>query len=148
MPFTPIKRTSCTAESSRELLQKETDALTKLGEWSYDAIHDALYALAEAEGIKIGKVMWPLRIAAAGKSVTPGGAIEIAMILGQRGNPAPAESGAFQAGGTAVTEVVAALIWNGDRFLILLSVPRTRQEACCGNLWVARWSRERRSSRR
>ena len=77
------KKNKLTAESSRELLQKETDALTKLGEWSYDAIHDALYALAEAEGIKIGKVMWPLRIAAAGKSVTPGGAIEIAMILGR-----------------------------------------------------------------
>ena len=27
--------------------------------------------------------MWPLRIAAAGKSVTPGGAIEIALILGR-----------------------------------------------------------------
>lgn len=42
-----------------------------------------LYALTEAEGIKIGKVMWPLRIAAAGKTVTPGGAIEITLILGR-----------------------------------------------------------------
>ena len=77
------KKNKLTAESSKELLQKETDALTALTEWSYDAIHDALYALAEADGIKIGKVMWPLRIAAAGKSVTPGGAIEIALILGR-----------------------------------------------------------------
>ena len=77
------KKNKLTAESSKELLQKETDALTNLTEWSYDAIHDALYALAEADGIKIGKVMWPLRIAAAGKSVTPGGAIEIALILGR-----------------------------------------------------------------
>ena len=77
------KKNKLTAESSKELLQKETDALTALTEWSYDSIHDALYALAEADGIKIGKVMWPLRIAAAGKSVTPGGAIEIALILGR-----------------------------------------------------------------
>ena len=77
------KKNKLTAEISRELLQKETEALTNLTVWSYDAIHDALYALAEADGIKIGKVMWPLRIAAAGKSVTPGGAIEIAMILGR-----------------------------------------------------------------
>ena len=77
------KKNKLTAESSKELLQKETDALTALADWSYDAIHDALYALAEADGIKIGKVMWPLRIAAAGKSVTPGGAIEIALILGR-----------------------------------------------------------------
>ena len=77
------KKNKLTAESSKELLQKETDALTALTEWSYDSIHDALYALAEADGIKIGKVMWPLRIAAAGKSITPGGAIEIALILGR-----------------------------------------------------------------
>lgn len=77
------KKNKLTAESSCELLQKEYDAITALENWSYDGIHDALYALAEAEGIKIGKVMWPLRIAAAGKSVTPGGAIEIALILGK-----------------------------------------------------------------
>jgi glutamyl-tRNA synthetase len=77
------KKNKLTAESSLELLQKEYALLSGLSDWSYDAIHDALYALTESEGIKIGKVMWPLRIAAAGKSVTPGGAIEIALILGR-----------------------------------------------------------------
>lgn len=77
------KKNKLTAESSLELLEKEYTVLSGLDAWSYDAIHDALYAIAEAEGIKIGKVMWPLRIAAAGKSVTPGGAIEIAQILGR-----------------------------------------------------------------
>ena len=77
------KKNKLTAESSLELLRKEVAMLEGLAEWNYDSIHDALYALTEAEGIKIGKVMWPLRIAAAGKSVTPGGAIEIALILGR-----------------------------------------------------------------
>ncbi len=77
------KKNKLTAESSLDLLQKEYDALNALPDWTYDAIHDALYALTEAEGVKIGKVMWPLRIAAAGKSVTPGGAIEIAQVLGR-----------------------------------------------------------------
>ena len=77
------KKNKLTAEGSLELLQKEYDMLLALGEWTYDSIHDAVYALAEAESVKIGKVMWPLRIAAAGKSVTPGGAIEIALILGR-----------------------------------------------------------------
>ena len=77
------KKNKLTAESSLELLQKEVAMLETLPAWDYDSIHDALYALTEAEGIKIGKVMWPLRIAAAGKSVTPGGAIEIALILGR-----------------------------------------------------------------
>ena len=66
------------------LLEKEYQQMQALPEWSYDAIHDMLYALAETEGVKIGKVMWPLRIASAGKTVTPGGAIEIALILGRQ----------------------------------------------------------------
>ena len=32
---------------------------------------------------KNAKVMWPVRIAAAGKAVTPGGAVEICRILGK-----------------------------------------------------------------
>ena len=77
------KKNKLNAESSLALLKAETEALAALPQWNYDAIHDALYAITEAEAIKIGKVMWPLRIAAAGKSVTPGGAIEIALILGR-----------------------------------------------------------------
>ena len=34
-------------------------------------------------GAKNAKVMWPVRIAAAGKAVTPGGAVEICRILGK-----------------------------------------------------------------
>jgi glutamyl-tRNA synthetase len=34
-------------------------------------------------GAKNAKVMWPVRIAAAGKAVTPGGAVEICRILGR-----------------------------------------------------------------
>lgn len=77
------KKNKLTAESSLDLLEKEYACLSDLPAWSYDAIHDGLYAIAETEGVKIGKVMWPLRIAAAGKAVTPGGAIEIAQILGR-----------------------------------------------------------------
>ncbi len=77
------KKNKLTGESSKALLEKERDMLAALPEWTYEAIHDGLYALAEAEGVKIGKVMWPLRIASAGKAVTPGGAIEIAQALGR-----------------------------------------------------------------
>lgn len=77
------KKNKLTGESSLDLLRKELDMLETISEWNYDSIHDVLYALAEQEGAKIGKIMWPLRIAAAGKSVTPGGAIEIPLILGK-----------------------------------------------------------------
>ena len=39
--------------------------------------------LAEQLGVKNATLMWPVRIAAAGKLVTPGGAVEICHILGK-----------------------------------------------------------------
>jgi glutamyl-tRNA synthetase len=39
--------------------------------------------MAEDQGVKNAKIMWPVRIAAAGKAVTPGGAVEICRILGR-----------------------------------------------------------------
>jgi glutamyl-tRNA synthetase len=33
--------------------------------------------------MKNGQVMWPVRIAASGQAVTPGGAIEVLVILGR-----------------------------------------------------------------
>ncbi len=39
--------------------------------------------MAEAEGVKNAKIMWPVRIAVSGQAVTPGGAVEIARILGR-----------------------------------------------------------------
>jgi glutamyl-tRNA synthetase len=85
------KKNKLTVESSKAILEQEQAALTALTEWNYDSIHDALYGLAEqmaaAEDAKlnkmVGKVMWPVRIAVAGKSVTPGGAVELCQILGR-----------------------------------------------------------------
>ena len=57
--------------------------LEGLDEWSYDAIHDALIGLAEQNGLKNGRIMWPVRTALSGKAVTPGGAVEICHILGR-----------------------------------------------------------------
>ena len=47
----------------------------------FSNLHSSL--MAEAEGVKNAKIMWPVRIAAAGKAVTPGGAVEICRILGR-----------------------------------------------------------------
>ena len=52
-------------------------------EWSFQAIHDALLHLAEAQGLKNGRIMWPVRVAVSGKATTPGGAVELCHILGK-----------------------------------------------------------------
>ena len=65
------------------MLKAVYDELSALESWDHDSIHDTLIKLAETLGVKNGTVMWPARIAVAGKTVTPGGAIEILDILGK-----------------------------------------------------------------
>ena len=63
-----------------------TDALSALDsvpEWTAEAIHDAFLHLAETRAVKNATIMWPVRIAVSGKAVTPGGAVEICLILGR-----------------------------------------------------------------
>ena len=53
-------------------------------EWTGENIHSTFTALAESKGVKNATLMWPVRIAASGRAVTPGGAVEICWILGRR----------------------------------------------------------------
>lgn len=52
-------------------------------EWTLDKVHEELMALPKTLGLKNGQVLWPVRTALSGKQFTPGGAIEIAYILGK-----------------------------------------------------------------
>ena len=54
-----------------EPLAKVRDALAGLPDWNAAAIHDAVNAVAEALQQKLGKVAQPLRVAIAGKGVSP-----------------------------------------------------------------------------
>jgi len=67
-----------------EMLFKAKDIFEKLPEWTNDSIHDILIETAEKLNIKNATLMWPVRIATAGKAVTPGGAVEICSILGRK----------------------------------------------------------------
>ena len=58
-------------------------ALEAISDWTVDAIHDTLIDLAAKLEVKNATLMWPVRIAAAGKLVTPGGAVEICHLLGK-----------------------------------------------------------------
>ena len=67
----------------RDMLNAAIPMLESLPNWTVDAIHDGLIALAETLEVKNATLMWPIRIAAAGKLVTPGGAVEICHLLGR-----------------------------------------------------------------
>ncbi len=58
-------------------------ALDSVADWTEEALHTALMAAIEQSGMKNGQVLWPLRIAISGRASTPGGAIEIAYLLGK-----------------------------------------------------------------
>jgi glutamyl-tRNA synthetase len=68
---------------SKDMLSAALPVLEALPAWDADSIHDALISLAAKLGVKNATLMWPVRIAAAGKLVTPGGAVEICRILGR-----------------------------------------------------------------
>ena len=77
------KKSKSDEASSAEVLGKIIPMFESLPDWNDDSIRDAMVKLAEDMGAKNAKVMWPVRIAAAGKAVTPGGAVEICAILGR-----------------------------------------------------------------
>lgn len=79
----PHKKMKTTLSSSYEMLQILKPLLTELPTWDETSLHDLLLQTAEKLEVKNGQVMWPVRIAAAGLAVTPGGAVEILTLLGR-----------------------------------------------------------------
>ena len=77
------KKSKSDEASSREVLDKMIPIFETLENWDDEHILAAMTGLAESMEVKNAKVMWPVRIAAAGKAVTPGGAVEICCILGK-----------------------------------------------------------------
>ena len=77
------KKSKTNAEVSKAMLEAAIPMLRQLPDWTQAAIHDGLVELAAKLEVKNATLMWPVRIAAAGKAVTPGGAVEICRILGR-----------------------------------------------------------------
>lgn len=81
--FFTNKKSKTNAEVSLNMLNAVIPMLEQLPEWTAESIHGALVGLAESLGVKNATLMWPVRIAVAGKLVTPGGAVELCSILGR-----------------------------------------------------------------
>ena len=77
------KKSKTNDEVSLAMLEATLPVLEGLDKWEQEPIHDALIALAEKLEVKNATLMWPVRIAIAGKAVTPGGAVELCHILGK-----------------------------------------------------------------
>ncbi|NCC47661.1 MAG: glutamate--tRNA ligase [Clostridia bacterium] len=77
------KKSKSTLETTRQILPLALARLEALEHWTRDDLHALLTGMAEAMSVKNGQIMWPVRIAIARQAVTPGGAIEVLLLLGQ-----------------------------------------------------------------
>lgn len=68
-------------EVAKRALGVAIAALEDFNDWRADAIKEQIKAKSEEEGIKSGQVMFTMRVALTGAPVTPGGAIEMAVVL-------------------------------------------------------------------
>lgn len=79
------KKMKSTVDTSLENLEKVLPVLESIDEkdWTMDNIHDKVFELIKSLEIKNGQMLWPIRTALSGKSFTPGGAFEIAILIGK-----------------------------------------------------------------
>ena len=77
------KKSKTNLENSLLVLKYSVDKLSSLESWTHDDLYNCLVKIAQDLELKNGTVMWPIRIAISGLTVTPGGAIEILEILGK-----------------------------------------------------------------
>ena len=77
------KKMKSNPQVAMQSLQLCRPVLEAVSDWTEQSIHDALMATIAQAGMKNGAVLWPLRIAISGQANTPGGAIEIAWLLGK-----------------------------------------------------------------
>jgi glutamyl-tRNA synthetase len=77
------KKMKTNPQNSLDALKAAKSVLEALGGWTRENIHKALFDLVEELGVKNGVVLWPVRVAVSGKQFTPGGAVEICVMLGK-----------------------------------------------------------------
>ncbi|MCQ2353304.1 MAG: glutamate--tRNA ligase [Victivallaceae bacterium] len=77
------KKSKCNAETAKAVLTETIPQFAALSEFTLEAVNGIAATYAQKHEVKLGQPMWAIRIALAGQTVTPGGAGDIAGILGK-----------------------------------------------------------------
>lgn len=77
------KKMKTNPEIARKSLEIVRPVLSSLTDWRNENLFETLKNTAAENGMKNGQILYPVRIALSGKETTPGGATEIAHILGK-----------------------------------------------------------------
>ena len=71
-------------DTPRAVLTEALEVLEGLSSFDNDTLFAVLSPLAEKLNLKLGALMWCIRIAVSGMAATPGGATEIMEVIGKR----------------------------------------------------------------
>ena len=77
------KKNKTTFETSLTVLESLLNTYENTQTWTIETLNQIAESYANIQNVKIGAVMWPVRIAVAGREVTPGGASEMMYLLGK-----------------------------------------------------------------
>lgn len=77
------KKNKLDKSSSLEILKDMQKILVNVDDWSVDNLNEVIQNYTTSKEYKIGKTMWPLRIAVTGQTITPGGGAEMLYLLGK-----------------------------------------------------------------
>ena len=78
------KKMKVDLEVAKRAVKVAESAIEPLTEWTEESIKASVTAAAEEAGMKGGQVMFSMRVALTGQPSTPGGAIEMAVVLGKQ----------------------------------------------------------------
>ena len=77
------KKMKTNPEIAAKALNLVLPVLESVDEWTNENLFETLKSVAVANEMKNGQILYPVRIALSGKETTPGGATELAFILGK-----------------------------------------------------------------
>lgn len=77
------KKMKTTPEIAKKALELVLPVLEKVSDWNNENLFEVLKTTAVDHEMKNGQILYPVRIALSGKETTPGGATELAVILGK-----------------------------------------------------------------
>lgn len=77
------KKMKTTVEASLPLLEDLRGRLESLSKWDHGSLFQLLQDYATEKALKNSQVLWPLRVALTGLPSSPGGAVDVAELLGR-----------------------------------------------------------------
>ena len=77
------KKMKTNPEVALNALKAVKPVLESIENWTEAELHDRVMEFIPTTGLKNGQMLWPLRIAISGRESTPGGAFEVAYLLGR-----------------------------------------------------------------